>query len=165
MIIDHSKLRLSRRDEMVVNRYAIGLHQCPLLVVDNFYQQPDYVRQLALSLRYEDRVSGHGGTHAQARISLDDFELRNFISEQFGRDWGLSQNVHYHQQVPDHTWSFRRSFDSNQYNDSHLVEENPHSDGPVALAGLIYLNTSEQCKGGTATVSALWQQRHLAHAP
>ena len=141
---DHQRLRLNDVGDMEVNIESIGDQKFPLLVVDNLYQDPSYVRDVALSMEYSPPQRAHPGM--VAKLETDIAELHKLVWEHVGKPFGYSiENA-----------INRSSFPGMTFMKIHRAKEDltihqcrPHAD-PVRIAGVIYLNLPEHCVGGTA---------------
>jgi hypothetical protein len=141
MAIDRDQLRISPLEEMTIRWETIGKNRYPLIIIDNFYRNPEYVNQLVHSLDFADPDGGH--THAFATLAHSTTEIYEFIWEQYACKWGgtgLRATID--------LWEFYRSLPPG----SGLLtrREDPHSDWGCLLAGLVYLTPDHCCRGGTA---------------
>ena len=50
--IDNQKLAINDESRLQIELQTVGKNEYPLLIVDNLYQHPESVRQIALSLQY-----------------------------------------------------------------------------------------------------------------
>ena len=127
-------------------------------IVDDFYKDPDEVRELALSLKYgvaPGLVSGFPGM----RGSLETFELKEKLYNIYldlCRNCGSLREDDF-----ERNWD-RQGFMVNSTNDSLIVknplQEIPHQDywegdpedvSTYQFGSVIYLNTPDECAGGT----------------
>lgn len=143
-INEYEIFKLADYDEVVKIDYrTIGDTEIPLVVVDNFYENPDMVRDLALSLPYttSQYVCNHSPGE-RVRMSLDIRVIRN---------------ITYHLlKLPE--WKLKPTTLQVIFNkmrgDAKLeaIQTNPHIDGVDMLnaAMVLYLNKPEECVGGTA---------------
>jgi hypothetical protein len=138
-----------------------------VVIVDNFYRNPDEVRDLALSLKYGDNHSLTAGFPG-IRCSLSTPEIKEKLYNLYldlctnklngGRPFNLD----------DFNWNWdNQGFMVNCTNDSFMIanplSEIPHQDywdgvdenqkpflaSTYQLGSVIYLNTPDECAGGT----------------
>lgn len=116
---------------------TIGRDRQRVFVVDDYYLYPERVRELAQSLHY---VSGGGDSFpgARAMISIDTRPLIAAMSEIFGAR--LEPLESFHPVI----------FAAIKNDGSRLTnaQRQPHID--PGNTGLVYMNTPDQCSGGTA---------------
>jgi hypothetical protein len=140
-----------------------------VVIADGFYRDPDYVRELALSLNYTPAVAGDSWPGVQAFLSIRPPGLVEFCENIFRTEFGLDPS----------RCDFRRAsipFASTRWNEEKptlfravferqtrdlvfsmptLPEEDvrdastPHVDTFGAAATLVYLNASPDQRGGT----------------
>jgi hypothetical protein len=137
-----------------------------LFIVDNFYKNPDEIRNYALkSKKYNDEhllASAIG-----RRVCEDDLRLSFYMKDIFKElcthpKWhiGFDQNHH------DYRWSGMR-FMVNVTNNKEILLDGrdhiEHIDGPLnKWACVVYLNIDEECEGGTSFYSWDGCDNHLA---
>jgi len=128
------------------------------IIVDDFYKDPDEVRELALSLKYgvaPGLVSGFPGT----RCSLETFELKEKLYDlylELCRSCGPLREDDFEK-----NWDVQ-GFMVNSTNDSLIkkspLSEIPHQDywegdsqdvSTYQFGSVIFLNTPDECAGGT----------------
>lgn len=130
-----------------------------VFVIDNFYQNPDEVRSLAKkSQLYTDkeRLAGAIGRRVWEE-ELDLIQEMNYnlasVFEQLCNhpDWHIKFDKEHHY----NKWSYMR-FVVNVTNNEEIIASGKttdtacHIDGPYNKWGaLVYLNTPEECEGGT----------------
>jgi len=139
MIIETEKLSINPNAK--IELLSIGPNQLPVLQVDDFYIDPEYIRELALSL-YFSPYRYHPGD--VAGIDLDPNPLIEFVHSHFPNLYDLS--LEQFKATLNTVWHFalvRKTRDD--LSDSHC---RPHVD-PLCLSGIIYLNLPEDCQGGT----------------
>jgi hypothetical protein len=162
------------------------------VIVDDFYKNPDEARELALSLEYKDvpdAVAGFPGI----RGFLETPEVKEKLYDTF---LTLCSNVNIWNNPNNHFTGFpvdgfsenwdRQGFNINNMNDASLLNNPlaiiPHQDrwhDPAAdyessslyFGAIIYLNTPDECAGGTnlfsyngfmsipPSIQPVWQQR------
>ncbi|MFT4552533.1 MAG: hypothetical protein ACI9S8_001158 [Chlamydiales bacterium] len=152
MILDIDRLQVNAESEMDVSVIKVGSCSYPVVVMDNVYSDPDYIRELALFLEYDRRFSDTTsrslgvypkGLKEIARIGLDQ---RHFF-EVLHKNWAN----HY---IPD-----REKFISHIPREVIFSRLNPSEGsfdksfakpryGRTMFSGVLYLNTDEQCRGG-----------------
>jgi hypothetical protein len=145
-LIEKDRAALNAPDEMHVEFKSVG--GTKVLVVDNFYSDPDYVRSLALSLNYHRPAGMYPGFFAFVSIStqpLLDF-VNPLLRKAAGRE--LIFTPYYQDDL---------AFASITKRGAELVaaQRKPHYDDFCDYAGLVYLNPPEQCSGGTS----FWRHR------
>ncbi len=111
----------------------------PLLIIDDFYEDPDSVRERAFSGHFERMEAGYPGRHEPLSIEEDDVLIAlTFIREVVQ----IAANVKF--DILEMSTDF--SVLTTPSKAIHKNQSHPHTDG-VALAGIIYLNPEEM--GGT----------------
>ena len=133
----------------------IGHQNRCVVIVDNFYKDPDSVRDFCLSSpKYsrEDKpwlVGGLCGT----RVLVETPEVRECLKKTF-TDFVSIKNLwleEHNQEQWDKNWN-RTNFMCNVMNDESMGKFPmlPHQDSfDVQYGAVIYLNTPEECAGGT----------------
>ncbi|MCR9161125.1 MAG: DUF6445 family protein [Nannocystaceae bacterium] len=117
----------------------------PLLVVDNIYKRPEAVRELALSLDYEALGPKSPGGRASCPSDRVVRDLAEVIEHHVGDLYGWSSSQ-VHPEAPVSS-RFHRMRCKGATSGSRVTM--PHID-TVMLAGVVYLNLPDQCRGGTA---------------
>jgi hypothetical protein len=149
---------LQVRIEKVPDRAWSGIDKM-VFIMDNFYQNPDEVRDYVLkSQKYNDKqlMAGAIGRRVwDERIEIVR-ELGYQLSPIFERlcmhpDWHIKFDKNFH----DSKWE-HMIFVANITNNEEIIESGRttdtacHVDGPYnKWASLVYLNTPEECEGGT----------------
>jgi sulfur relay (sulfurtransferase) DsrC/TusE family protein len=150
--IDWKKLEINPSDMMEIHHATVGKQSYPFLVVDNFYQDPAYLRNLALSLdycrNYRDPICsllalGPLGSKKIARISTDQSPLCKFLHEHLAHHFISSLE---HMTVSLDSLSVF-SMVMNAKGEADYDFKFPKG-GDLFLKGSIFLNPPEQCKGG-----------------
>lgn len=149
-IIDESVV-FEINQECKITYDEIGPTNIKVVTVDNFYKNPDMVRQLALDIPASSNQRIRGGNPAYRinafyimdnMASFYDYILRTYWPE-------IMDNVH-----PSGVYeSFARAtFMVNVMQSYNLPPTTPHLDNPNGdhFASTIYLNTDEECAGGTS---------------
>jgi hypothetical protein len=140
MLLDPDRLGVNPDAIATAVRIGEEEHQA-VLVIDDFFADPSYVRELALSLHYHrsgDRLP------FQARISLDISPVLNSIRRVTHPELEVSRT---------HNAFVFSVMDERA---SALARHQPHphidnlGEGQAGLAALVYLNPPSQCRGGTA---------------
>jgi len=141
MLIDRRRLAINPRS--TARSIAVGTepHQAAL-VVDDFYVDPEYVRDIALALDYADTRGTYPGF--EARVSIDPSGLLARVRELIDPALEISKN---------YRTSFVFSLMDERVSASLRHYPHPHADnvgeGIACLAGMVYLNPPSQCRGGT----------------
>lgn len=121
----------------------------PAVTIDNFYRDPEYVRDLALSLVYTRPRNKFPGF--EASISLDMTAVGEAIRRVLGDAASECRDVRLFRRYRD---NFVFSMAAPKSSSVALSIEQPHYDdmpsSGMTLAGLVYLNLPHQCRGGTA---------------
>ncbi|MFT4552523.1 MAG: hypothetical protein ACI9S8_001148 [Chlamydiales bacterium] len=141
LLVDPERIKHNEDSAADVKIEYVGRQRYPVLVVDNFYLDPEYVRGLALDLHYSPVLtSSYPGE--QAIISLPMTELYSFIYRHIGKLYGLSKKstMAFGDQI------LRFSLIRKHEKPNHV--EIAHID-PTLLQILIYLTPSEKCLPGT----------------
>lgn len=128
-----------------------------LFVIDNFYKNPDLIREYAIkSPKYTDQdlLAGAIGR----RVCEDDLRLSYYMKDIFEElcshpKWHISFDKQHH----DYKWSAMR-FMVNVTNGLEIQKDGrehiEHVDGPLnKWACVVYLNLPNECEGGTAFYS------------
>jgi hypothetical protein len=152
LLIEWEKLKLASSDLMEVQLLTVGKKFYPVLVIDHFYENPEYVRDLALSLEYgkhsRDPICRNLGlgVHGAKEVAL--------ISSNHLPLWKILHKLWIHDFYPE----FEKLIDSLEAESvfSMMFHREGVFDpdlsfpgaGDLFLKGTVYLNPSEQCKGG-----------------
>jgi hypothetical protein len=140
-LIDFDRLSLNKDNEMDIEIQYVGTNQYPVLVADNFYSDPDYIRDLALDLHYSLTLQTiYPGL--QTSISLPLKEFNTFLYQHIGKLYGLSEKSINDFCTPAWWFSYIKS-----HKEAHTVEVS-HYD-PNLFQIVIYLTPPEMCQGGT----------------
>jgi hypothetical protein len=145
-LIDARHLSLNDSSEMDIQFEVVA--GTKVLIIDNFYRNPEYIRSLALSLDYH-RVAGMYPGYL-AFVSISTKPLLEFVNklmvEVIGKD--LTFTPYYQDDL---------AFAVMTKRGCELVpaQRKPHFDDFCDYAGLVYLNPAEQCAGGTS----FWRHR------
>ena len=166
-------------EELNARVELMGWQEFPIVYMDNFYKNPDKVRNLALRSpgTSNPRIcGGMPGTRIGMDMNLDHFfPIWKEIAENV---YGLTKEeetnfVHSMLGTP-------FSVNVTQSRDNCLREKVPHMDyemqenvEPRGWAGLIYLNKGDECKGGTGfynykgqqvdpTQEGIWKEEHVS---
>jgi hypothetical protein len=138
------KLQINNPSDMRIQSLSLGDQRYPALVIDNFYRDPDHVRKTALGLHYVSPFSGmHPGY--MALLSIPMAPVLTFLYDCYARFYFPSLESFLLKERP---WTFMR-MEPPGSRPARPVARTPHVDAPL-LAGLVYLNTPKQCRGGTA---------------
>lgn len=142
--VDLDRLSLNHESKMEVDLQEIGDQKYPLLVLDNLFRDPEYVREIALSLPSEPPQNSHPGVQSRLKTDLTAIHgiAWKYVAHEFG--YSVEQSIS-RSLFPG--FAFMRI---NRPPDQLTIHQSrPHAD-PVRVAGVIYLNPVEQCRGGTA---------------
>ena len=144
-----------------------------LVIVDNFYKNPDEVRQLVLDNRHNPLAVGDPGHLPGTRLYLDTVRVRDKLykiyqtlcsdKDLWGRRYNedkftsefrklrFSVNI-----INDRSLSIMNDIHhgSNMYGlvphqDSYYLLGEPYINPQIQFGSVIYLNTPEECRGGT----------------
>lgn len=134
-------LELNDFDDDDVTIEEFGTAGERVLVIDNFYRDPDRIRALALEQRewYPQRIF----PGLRADVPVDTGPLFAALV-----DWIDIDGIR-----PDSECDGKIVFSMSTARDADVIRYNaelPHFDQHSDLAGLVYLNPPEQCRGGTA---------------
>jgi hypothetical protein len=143
MDIDFERLLPNRPEDTDIRPVEFGEARYPGLIVDGFYRDPDHVRAFAQALRYKAPASCHPGRVALA--SLSPAPLVSFVYERLGHHYFASPEVM--QQEAGACQLFR--LEAGEGASARPLPQRPHADHGL-LAGLVYLNKPEHCRGGTS---------------
>jgi hypothetical protein len=145
-LIDPAYLALNDAADMAVE--VVRVADTPALVIDGLYRNPDYVRSVALSLNYHREAGAYPGFFAFISISSRPLLalVNSLMSETIGHE--LMFTPFYQDD-----WSF--AVVTKRGDELQPNQRRPHSDGFCDYAGLVYLNSPEQCFGGTS----FWRER------
>jgi hypothetical protein len=112
----------------------------PMIVIDDFYQDPDEVRTAALEGQFKDTAAGYPGRHERLDpgSNLDVARVVNHVRQVVEKGSGLS--------VDSQAITTDFSILTTPKEKILKMQSHPHTDN-VALAGLVYLNKKKF--GGT----------------
>jgi hypothetical protein len=144
MYIDRQRLRVNEPGDMRIEPLRLGNGRYPALVIDNFYRDPDDVREMALALDYLPPLTGKHPGYV-ARISLSMESMLSFLHARFA-DFYYPTLESLQQQA--HPWAFFR-YEPAGSRSPRPVSRAPHVDDGL-LSGVLYLNLPDQCRGGTS---------------
>ena len=135
---------------------VIGVIDSQVIEINNFYKDPDTVREYALSSKKytkednEDLIAGAVGR----RVCEDTLELGHQLKNALESlcqhpGWDIDFDKDHH----DYYWSGMR-FQVNVTNNQEILDDGrdmiAHVDGPRhKWACVVYLNTTDECEGGT----------------
>lgn len=152
MTIEWNKLGVNSSSKTKIHQGTIGKQAYPFIIVDNFYQDPAYVRRLALTLEYYRNYRdptckllslGPFGGKKISRISMDQSPLCNFLHKHWANNFisSLEQMTN----SLDSLSIFSMVFETENNFDYDLFSPKA---GNAFLKGTVFLNPPEQCKGG-----------------
>lgn len=129
-------LALNPHQTVSIQRVGLGQHQ--VVVVDNFYQYPDEILQVALSLLYTDRFEIVGNfPGVRARL---DHEHRKLV-ESMSAIWGCLLFTFFSPQPVVFQGIKTENYRLN------MGQRQPHIDQDITA--MVYLNPADSCTGGT----------------
>jgi len=121
-----------------VSIQQVGLGQHQIVVVDNFYQHPDDVLQVALTLPYTDRFEIVGNfPGVRASLNLETRELVETLSSL----WGCPLFTFFSPQPVVFQGIKTQNYRLN------VGQRQPHIDQDITA--MVYLNPADSCTGGT----------------
>jgi hypothetical protein len=140
-IFSKERLQLNPESEMDIQLIDLGENKYPAIVVDNFYRDPDYFREIAISMYYSpDPRTAYPGTVSE--LSLGSEQITNFLYPKLAHIYGYSE-----EEFKESTRKITKfSLVGSGVDDFKLQIE--HTD-PNLFQGLVFLNLPERCKGGT----------------
>ena len=144
-LIEARDLALNEEGEMDISFETVA--GTKVLIIENVYRDPDYVRSLALSLNYHRPAGMYPGYFAFVSISTR--PLLELVNRKLDLLSGQLTFTPYYQDDLAFAVIAKRG--------SELVaaQRKPHFDDFCDYAGLVYLNSPEQCAGGTS----FWRHR------
>jgi hypothetical protein len=167
--LDYSKI-FEINNEFKLSTTQIG--EATVVIVDNFYKRPDLVRDLILTIPPTEIQSVTGGTQGyRTQVSLDLSNLSKFwhwvatTNYEHARNWTFesvyntfqwcnfnSNILTYEQQIKGrtHSWGVPHVDGDKGFVDD---KKNTMDKNKGGLAGIVYLNTQEECAGGTSFYS------------
>jgi hypothetical protein len=144
VIIDEAEI-FARNGRLEVKREVIGDSAITVLTVDDFYRDPDKVRDLAfVTPATRSRRVTDNAPIARSEISLDTHLIYDFVVGLIAREFGLA---------PEQAAALegRDLFVTNILRTDVALgptQKIPHFD-QTRFAAQVYLNTPEECRGGT----------------
>ena len=142
--VDLERLALNDESKFDVDVQKIGDQEYPLLILDNLYRDPQYVRTVALSLPTEPPKSSHPGLSSNFKTDIS--TLYQIVWKYVANEFGYSEEQTIARAVFPGL-SFMRI--NRKPEDLTIHQCRPHAD-PVRVAGVVYLNLPPNCVGGTA---------------
>ena len=129
-----------------VNHVGLGQHK--VVLVDDFYQYPDSVLQLALERPYTDQfeiVGNFPGVRASVNVNTD------HIVQAISDFWGMRLYPFFHPQP-----AVFQGITTQHYR-LNIGQRQPHIDQDITA--MVYLNPAESCMGGTGLYrhNRIWQ--------
>lgn len=141
-------------DDFDIQVLEVGPRKAKVIVVDNFYKKPELVRDLALMIpptTNERILTNLPSGPTSGRINA--FYILDHMATAFEKIYKAVLPEIYAQMYPEAIQdSFKNAtFMVNVMTSENLPPRPPHIDYPDerAYAALIYLNTPEECAGGT----------------
>lgn len=132
-------------ESLRVSVRPIATTRFPMIVVDDVYRDPHAVRALALSLPYVALGAGNPGGRAEVRGGHDLTGSSQLVQQLLGEAYGRVVPDVDADGNPATRFHRMRCEGADPDPDVHM----PHVD-QVMLAGVVYLNLPEHCRGGTA---------------
>ena len=141
-------------EDLTIQVKEIGPKKSKLIVVDNFYKNPELVRELAIAIppTTNERILTnlpHGPTSGR----INAFYILDHLAPAFDSIFRQVLPETYQKMLPGRVYeSFRdATFMVNVMTSENLPPRAPHVDfsHDDIYAALIYLNTPEECAGGT----------------
>ena len=142
--VELDRLSLNDESEFEIDLQEIGDQKYPLLILNNLYRDPNYVRTVALSLPTESPQSSHPGL--SSKIETDISALHQLVWKYVAKEFGYAAEESVSRSLFPGL-AFMRI--NRKPEDLTIHQCRPHAD-PVRIAGVVYLNPPEQCQGGTA---------------
>jgi hypothetical protein len=116
------------------------MHYFPVTILDNFFDNPNDVREFALKQKYEPDIESEWPGVRTSEI----YELNKDLWTQFTR---RTFSLFYNFDKEDVQWSVKSSFQkiSARYSGGWV-----HTDRPEILTGIVYLNPNTKADAGTS---------------
>ena len=142
--IDPEKIKLNPASEMNIKIDYLGEKKYPIIIVDNFYKDPDYIRELALEQDFQiDRIESKEWMKS-THIKLKDSEFSHFLHQNYSNRFGFTQKPEQLYLDPN-GWHFSRIDSQSNEDLVDYIHVDPHM-----LQGITFLNPPDQCRGGTS---------------
>lgn len=137
-----------------------------IMIIDNFYKNPDKIRDYAIKSKKYTKFDNPDllAYSIGRRVCEDDLRLSYYMKDFFEQvcnhpKWHIKFDKNHH----NYKWSGMR-FIVNITNNSEIIKDGrkniEHLDGPLnKWACVIYLNTQEECEGGTQFYS--WNKKSI----
>lgn len=103
MFIDPQRMRTNEPGDMQIGNLWLGDGRCPALVIDNFYRDPDHLREIALGLHYLPPTGKRPGYLAMLSLSME--SILAFLHARFADFYFPSLDTLQRQA---HPWAFFR---------------------------------------------------------
>lgn len=132
--------------DMKIKMSYIGENKLPLMVIDDFYKNPELVRDLLISSPAPSITSSSNGGYPGKRVALQSFTPLKF-QQAYSDILRKYFNFNFHLEHVGSTFLgniFDGSGPANKINNS-----TPHAD-PGAIASIVYLNYDDEEVGGTS---------------
>lgn len=149
-IIDESVV-FEINDNLAATVFTIGPRKSKIVIIDDFYKNPHMVRELALAIpptRHPGILGGVPGGRIDASYNLEHFSsvFDNLIRSVFLPEEQRKLNSNLGEIFKSAT------FCVNVIQSTNLSNKVPHVDNreEFRFASTIYLNTPEECQGGTS---------------
>ncbi len=143
MKVDLQRLLPNRPEDTDIQVIEVGDGRYPALIVDDFYRDPDHLREFALSLNYRIPPAVYPGYWAVMSLSLA--PVVSFVYDLFAHRYFPSAPA---MEAHATSWQFFNT-ERRAGQPPRPMSHRPHVDSGV-LIGLVYLNKPEHCRGGTS---------------
>lgn len=118
----------------------------PALCIDNFYNNPDKIREFALSLEYKKQPGNYPGFRTNPLYDID----YDFFNESLSKIFSVLFNYDYEEVKWNVTSYFQKIYPYSEDKNSPLNSGWFHEDGDGGIAaGIIYLNPHSNLDSGT----------------
>lgn len=136
---------LNRPEELSIQVRPIATTRFPMLIVDDVYRDPHAVRELALALPYEPLGANNPGARAEVASKSAIGEVQRLVQQHVGEAYGwqgVDDEVAARTGARFHRMEYPGAASSSDVGMPHI--------DTVMLAGVVYLNLPDQCRGGTS---------------
>jgi hypothetical protein len=138
-LFDFAKIAINSPNKMQIKLTNVGVDKQPLLIIDNIYQYPEYVREIALDLFYYQDVFRNlkvDTAESIAVISIPQEDLISVIYDNYAKHFERNRD------------EFTENREIEAKFTMFKTNPVPKKDNPKKLLGKIFLNQPEQCNGG-----------------
>ena len=132
--------------DMKIEMMYLGENKLPLIIIDDFYKNPQRVREVLIQAPVPNFTSSAYGGYPGKRISLG-----KFIPEQFQHEYSelLKKQFQLNFDLAIQDSTFLGNVFDGAGAASKVNNSTPHSD-PSAIASIVYLNLDDEEVGGTS---------------